>query len=414
MKVCIVPSNDFFSIYGGAEIYVRNVIDEFCRHRSNSNISIFVISVGTQYEKKDYHGIEVFQVTNPTEMQAVLEKSHPNIVHANGLFDWIIPICNKLSIKSVVTIHDSMYMCPTYTLLDYKERLCSQQMSTHNCLRCVLGKIKCGRYAYPFVKLLTEQQYIALGKWLSKKTFRLYFTPVGTAALGINNKIAFWKQNICKADKVIQLCPRMVKMAELNGLLENKIVLLSNGVPVSHGTCHFPDFTDGIKFFYTGRICASKGIHILLSAFHKLKYANIELHIIGCANDNYALALKDKYKHDTRITWHGYIDHELIGKTIQSYHVMVHPSIANETCSLSILEALSLGKYAIATRCGGPETLIHEGINGMLAEPNSIENLFSKMQNYIEHPLPPQKIIYMSMEEHVAQLYHVYSNLTKE
>ena len=54
----------------------------------------------------------------------------------------------------------------------------------------------------------------------------------------------------------------------------------------------------------------------------------------------------------------------------------------------SLMEALTLGLPCISTDCpcGGPKTLIEDGINGILTEVGNIDMLTEKMNMIIEHP----------------------------
>ena len=74
MKLTIVASGDFFSDYGGGQVYVRNLVDELVRRRlAGENTSIAddcntiettVISFvkGTNPPTRDYKGINIYQV----------------------------------------------------------------------------------------------------------------------------------------------------------------------------------------------------------------------------------------------------------------------------------------------------------------------------------------------------------------
>ncbi len=63
MNVCIVASGDFFSDYGGGQVYVRNIVDELARH---SGISTTVISFNTNQQPsiKNHNGSQVHIVNN--------------------------------------------------------------------------------------------------------------------------------------------------------------------------------------------------------------------------------------------------------------------------------------------------------------------------------------------------------------
>ena len=60
-------------------------------------------------------------------------------------------------------------------------------------------------------------------------------------------------------------------------------------------------------------------------------------------------------------------------------------SLENEGCSKFILESLSSGLPAIATRVGGNSEIVKDGINGILISPKKIEvELYNAMQRLID------------------------------
>lgn len=412
MKICIVTDGALSSTYGGGQVYCRNIINEFSIQSLKLNLQIIVISsepVGNDIFPDYYKGIPIYKGITEEEIEDILIKEKPNIVHANGNYQIAARVCKRLFIKSIITIHDSRWLCPNVTYLDPNEKLCSQKTSVKQCLKCELKQIRFGQFAYPFVKSIPIHKYIEIGKHFEHKPFIWYLSPILEAALKVQRKIDLWNEIITTADAVIAISNRMVKMSLLNGLTDKKLFLVHNGTPLQ-SLIEYPKNTSILKFYYTGRICYSKGIHILTKAFHQINNNNIELHLIG-SGDSYREKLKKRYKKDPRIIWHDEVNHNDINQYTKDMHVFVHPSIANETCSLSILEALSAGKFVIATKCGGPEDLIKEDINGWLVNPNDIIQLQSKIIQYINHPIAPKDIIFNNITDHIQQLVEVYSKV---
>lgn len=143
-----------------------------------------------------------------------------------------------------------------------------------------------------------------------------------------------------------------------NGLDKNKIIVLPHGIHLPTFVPSFPSVTNGkVKFFYVGRICYVKGLHILLQAFSSVNDPCIELHLIGRTGNKterrYAHQLKKQYASDSRIIWHGKVAPEQVFNTIQDFHILVHPAIYIEVFGLNIAESLAMGKLVLATRCGG-------------------------------------------------------------
>ncbi|GHT75435.1 hypothetical protein AGMMS50262_10720 [Bacteroidia bacterium] len=169
-----------------------------------------------------------------------------------------------------------------------------------------------------------------------------------------------------------------------------------------------------VKFFYVGRIGYIKGIHNLLKAFVDLDATCCELHIIGDTNGKYAQKLIQQHKNYSNIIFYGKINPEDISKNICKFDVLVHPAIYMEVFGLNIGEALLEKKPVIATRCGGAEMQIEDKKNGLLIEPNDVNELKNSMQWMLDHPEEVQRMSenvdknVVLMKEHVKNLISIY------
>ena len=71
---------------------------------------------------------------------------------------------------------------------------------------------------------------------------------------------------------------------------------------------------------------------------------------------------------------------------VENFHVMIHPAIGFETFGLTISEALNLKKPVLASRCGGPEMQIKDGLNGWLVQKNDAKVIRSVLEEIIRKP----------------------------
>lgn len=98
---------------------------------------------------------------------------------------------------------------------------------------------------------------------------------------------------------------------------------------------------------------------------------------------------------------------------MKNLHVLVLPSICLEIFGLNISEALAMGKSVLATRCGGAEMQIENGVNGWLVEPNDAKALKAKMEDIINDVsiIPSMEMSgksVMFIEEHCKILVNLY------
>ena len=422
MKILEIASGDFFSTYGGGQVYVKNIVDELFRQKRDIFIISFIDkSVGI--EEKSYNGIPLYEVGhNVSQLRLLISEIKPDIIHAHSHKALMVNIGNELNIPVVITAHHGGILCPAGALMDYHDHICNLQVSNSNCLKCVLRKIKLGKIWYPLMRVIPEKQYIKLGKIIKKLPFILFITPIGGAALQIENKRKEWDIITKGCSLMIAPCYKIKDAMVRNGMEPSKIKILPHGIPLPIRTPKFPDIVAGkIKFFYTGRICYVKGIHILLEAFHELKAPNAELHLIGGTGnkeeEKYNNKLKQKFINDSRIIWHGKIPQQKILEAISNFHVCISSSICLEIFGLNIAEALAMGKPILATMNGGAEMQITDGLNGWLVAANK-DAMRSKMDYIVKHlthydcTLSTSNV--MSIYEHCLKLMNIYKLLNDE
>ncbi|MCX2897816.1 glycosyltransferase [Pseudomonas mandelii] len=130
-----------------------------------------------------------------------------------------------------------------------------------------------------------------------------------------------------------------------------------------------------------------KAVDNLIIAFSKLllKSENIILKIGGdgpalsklkCLTND--LAISDK------VIFLGSLTREQVLAEVANADAFVLPS-RYETFGVVVIEALALGKPVVATRCGGPESIIREG-DGLLVPVDDIESLADAMWTLYKNP----------------------------
>mgnify|MGYP001303916993 CR=1 FL=1 len=425
MKVLQIASSDFFSTYGGGQIYVKNIVDEMIsQHRDIVVISFLSNVQNSRYYKKSYKGIDLYELNEcigVSELQAIIYSIKPDVIHAHSHKAQISKIGQILHIPVVVTSHHGGIVCPVGTLMNCEDKICDVSVLHRNCLKCVLRNTRTGLLWCPLMRLIPRNAYIKLGKLLQRLPFVLLLTPIGSAALTIVRKQEEWETIVNGCDIMISPCYKLAEAMKRNGLPSEKTIVLPHGIPLPASIPPFPAITNGnIKFFYVGRICYVKGLHILAEAFHRTDAPNAELHIIGGAGNKaeqrYEKKLKSKYAKDHRIIWHGKVSPENVYMTISNYHISSSFSYL-EAFGLNIAESLAMGKPVLATMNGGAEMQIEDGVNGWLIPQNNIGAMTDKMQEIISDfkkynvRLSTSKVI--SIENHCLKLFDIYSNLVQ-
>ena len=412
MKVCIVSSGNFFSNYGGGQVYVRNIVDELIRHKE---ITINVISFdrSQKHSNREYNGIIVHQVNDGSTLLNALKTIKPNIVHANGEKLLTSRICKQLNIPCIITVHHGGLVCPAGTLLNTDDEICNIPANYSHCLKCYLRNTRTGLLWYPLLKKYSQQRYIKIGKRLKSIHFIPFLTPIGETGLIVNEKLAEWRELLKTATHFIAPSNAIAEALVRNGCSESKITVIPHGIPtLSEVNVKAKVNVDKIKFYYVGRINYVKGIHILLKSFTVIDNQNIELHLIGGAGNKteqrYMKRLQKRYYKDKRIVWHGKLPFEYINELTKGFHCLIHPAIYLEVFGLTISEALAQHKYVISTRCGGAEMQIHSKSDGLLISPNNIQELRNAICTYIDNPIQSDTNV-ISIQQHVSNLIDTYN-----
>lgn len=417
MHILHIASDDFFSTYGGGQVYVRNVVDELARE--GVTVSVLSFTGSSVVTERSYHGARLYEVGEmpDRQMAELIQAIRPDVIHAHSHKDKLCRIGKTLDIPVIVTAHHGGIVCPAGALMDSRDAICRTTVSHRHCLRCVLRNIRTGLWWYPMMRLLPENTYISLGLYLRKWPFMDFITPIGQAALSIHRHKDFW-QSVSR-DCSLMIAPSEALGAAMlrNGLDERKLTVVPHGVPLPDAVPPFPSTADGIRFFYVGRICYVKGIHVLLAAFHQLEDPRAELHLIGGSGNNserrYEKQLQEKYKLDRRIVWHGKVPPDQVAGATKAYHVSISPAIYLEAFGLNMAEALSLGKPVLATRCGGAEMQVVDGVNGWLVAANDSSAMTAAMEHIVSHPdiLPSMssRCRATSIEEHCHRLLELYA-----
>lgn len=427
MRLTIVSNGDFYSTYGGGQVYVKNLVDELIARQKSHQLDLSVVSVHNRFSTalvcSDYKGVPLYEVSPLSNYVELLSKINPDIVHIHGEKARMVDTCAALRIPCVVTAHHGGICCPAGALLNHKDQICHQPADLYRCLPCYLRNIRTGLFWYPIVKHLPIKSFVKIGALLKKIPFVPILTPVGESMYAIQEKKKQWDTVRLHASHIIAPSNAIAESMILNGCDKGKISVVPHGISLpirerksatNAAITPVSDSLSTIHFYYVGRICYVKGVHVMLEAFTSLPNRNIMLHLIGGTGNKeevrYQKRLLEHYRSDKQIVWHGKVEPPKVHEMVSAYHCLLHPTICMEIFGLNIAEAQSQGKYIIATRCGGSEMQIHSEKEGMLVAPNNVSEIRDAMQRYLDNPIPSNAKV-NTIENHSAQLLSVYGNL---
>lgn len=139
---------------------------------------------------------------------------------------------------------------------------------------------------------------------------------------------------------------------------------------------------------YTGRMIPEKGVDALLYAFSNIENKNCALILAGDG----PLYDEIKAKNIKSVYQLGKIDFEHVIALLKATDIFCLAS-RSEGFSTAVLEAVAARCYVITTKTGGTKELISGGEYGTLMDSNSPEEVFSALNDAVNHPEKRKKAI---------------------
>lgn len=204
------------------------------------------------------------------------------------------------------------------------------------------------------------------------------------------------KWSYCNADKVIALSKGVaLDLIGRYSLPAEKVVTIYNPVDLeeidrlSSEPCdgfQGNNMQDGFRILSVGRLVRQKGFDLLIRAFASLKDGRAGLSLLGkgeCKEELIQLAkvlgIADS------VSFPGFQGNPYAWMRNADLFVL---SSRWEGFGHVIVEAMACGVCVLSTRCPhGPDEIITDGVDGALCEPDSVDDLASRINHLLNHPL---------------------------
>ena len=438
MKICLISSGDYFSSYGGGQVYVKSLALGLV----SANVDLEIISIILtsqasipEIKQRDLNTIRIWEIRIPIsflrrsiqvelleEVCQVLEKVvraiKPDLIHAHGWKASSAIVANQMGIPCIITAHHGGIVCPNGMLMNVQDQPCNLPVSEQNCLGCALSFVPGGRFWRPIIKFVPHNFRVTIGRFLATIRNIPYLSPAWRVSLGIQNKSAQIEVMSRLSSRVVAPSRSIARALIRNGFSVEKIFVIPHGIeplaqqPILTGLTKRP-----LRFGYVGRISYVKGLHIALSAFRTIAHPQaFEFHIFGEAGSKTEVKYMSQLKRQADglpVMWHGKLGHGQIEAAYAMIDVVLLPSIYTEVFGLTLLEALSVGRPVIASRCGGPEDIVVDGQNGVLVPANDPIALAAAIQYFLDSPIRVQEISTKigpinTLKSHVEGLLKLY------
>ncbi len=151
----------------------------------------------------------------------------------------------------------------------------------------------------------------------------------------------------------------------------------------------FPQYLDGkINVLFVGRMEKRKGLKYLLMAYSRLKwqFPNLRLLVVGPGTPD-----KDSFRvlgeHSLRdVEFVGGVSQDDLVRYYKTADIFCSPATGRESFGIVLLEAMASGTPIVASRLKGFQTVLEEGMQGLMAPPKDDVALADALRQMIQDP----------------------------
>jgi glycosyltransferase involved in cell wall biosynthesis len=329
----------------------------------------------------------------------VLDAVQPDVLHVHNLLNlsFDLPAMARASGAAVVaTLHDYSLVCASggQRLHQAEHHVC-EVIDTERCARCFRQS--------PFYPQMSVARAVspapgAFGR-LAVRVARRY-PQLARSAAGAARHVAGLAVTGADMERRIDAAREVFQHVDLfvapSASLATEVVALgldSSKVQVSdYGFRELPprprsDRSGPLRIGFVGTLVWHKGVHVLLDAVRRLPPASFTLTICGNVNvvPDYTADLR-RQADGLPVTFAGDFERDAIGAIYSQFDVLVVPSLWLENSPLVIHEAFMTGVPVVGSRLGGIPGLIDHGVNGLLFDPRSPEDLANALKQLIDQP----------------------------
>lgn len=233
----------------------------------------------------------------------------------------------------------------------------------------------------------------------------------------LNNRIKEYQQIYDKASRILTVSDYISSCVRTINPKDDKCFSILNGIDLQAFSPSIPSTItrsqlglseNDFVMVFSGRITKQKGVRELIEAITRLKdIPNIKLLIIGSPfygdtkNENgFVRALKQQAEPiKDRICFTGFIPYKEMPGYLKISDIAIIPSLWDDPCPNTVLEAQAMGLPTITTRRGGiPEEVTEENAVLLITDDSFEDNLTSAILDLYNHPEKRQKMSKAAIE----------------
>jgi len=179
-----------------------------------------------------------------------------------------------------------------------------------------------------------------------------------------------------RADQVHAVSTAMEK--HLKGAGISRVVLVENPLVLRDSPMR-EERAAGTSLLYVGRLSIEKGVDVLLRALHQAQ-KKYSLTIVGDGAERKNLEDLAHSLGMQNIIFAGF--QNSVQEFLTGADALVMPS-RREGLPLTLIEALCAGLPVIASRVGGIPDFVEHGVNGLLCDPDDVDELAKQLEDFL-------------------------------
>lgn len=313
----------------------------------------------------------VYNLKSKREVADKILKFKPDVIHVHNFFHVASPsvfyAAQAQKIPVVMTLHNFRLICPSATLL-HGDKLYDKSIHQIFPLDAIIkGVYRNSRVETALVACTTGIHKI-LGTWRNKVTRYIALTEF--------SRRKFLDSSLKLADQKVLVKPNFVQDYGANF------------------------FNRDDYFLFVGRLSVEKGIARMLEAAGK--QPEISFKIIG--DGPMRKEVEEFIGSHSNVEYLGFRDKSFIVNQLKHAKALVFPSQWYEGFPMTILEAFSCGTPVIASDLGGPAEIITHGVNGLLVDYRSADELLHAI-NKIQHDSDLHQKLCINARKSYEELY---------
>ena len=214
---------------------------------------------------------------------------------------------------------------------------------------------------------------------------------VGTEHYQYLEKMEIEAAMLC--DRVVTLNQSLKSWLISKGVDESKISVVPNSVHLRNEDYIQSQTNDVYTFGFAGSITAYEGLDDLVEAIRLLKNKGVPIQLRVAGSGSYFSTLKKlvtDYKLEKQIKLLGRIPNSAIEEFYKTVDAIVIPrkdyKVTRLVTPLKLVEAMNYGKPVVCSDLPALKEVISDGVDGILFQSDSVEDLVLKLQDLINRP----------------------------